>query len=60
MTSSTENPASKAPKKSDKKSDVYTYKPETATNAIVPAHDTTRQRKEGSANPVSTFAAGVC
>ncbi|PNP76096.1 hypothetical protein FNYG_10654 [Fusarium nygamai] len=58
MTSSTKNPASKATEKSDKKSDVSITKPETATKATVPAQDTKRQRKEGSANPISTFAAG--
>ncbi|KAF5974693.1 hypothetical protein FCOIX_8110 [Fusarium coicis] len=58
MTSSTENPATKASKKSDKESDVSTTKPDTATKATVPAQDAKRQRKEGSANSISTLAAG--
>ncbi|KAF4430515.1 hypothetical protein FACUT_8882 [Fusarium acutatum] len=59
MTASTTNPASEAPKKSDKKSDVSTTKPEASTKATVPAQDTKRQKKEGTANPISTFAAGI-
>ncbi|KAF5649343.1 hypothetical protein F52700_616 [Fusarium sp. NRRL 52700] len=58
MTSSTKNQASKPPK-SDEKSDVSATKSEASTKATVPAQDNKRQRKEGSTNPISTFAAGM-
>ncbi|KAF5235635.1 hypothetical protein FANTH_11654 [Fusarium anthophilum] len=59
MTSSTTSPTSRAPMKSDKKSDVSTTKPEASTKATVPVQETKKEKKAGSANPISTFAAGM-
>ncbi|KAH7154498.1 hypothetical protein DER46DRAFT_664212 [Fusarium sp. MPI-SDFR-AT-0072] len=59
MTSSAKNPSSEAPKKGDKKSEASVTKPEISTKTTVPALHNKRDKKEGSANPIVTFAAGV-
>ncbi|RKK32055.1 hypothetical protein BFJ67_g14928 [Fusarium oxysporum f. sp. cepae] len=59
MTLSAKNPSSEAPKKGDKKSEASVTKPHVSTKTTVPALHNKGDKKEGSANPIVTFAAGV-